>query len=236
MRRPDHAAGRVPRPGAGQPPGRGVRAGRRTDRFRPTPARIRMERRPGLNPDSPKLPGRVSELSPACGSVPPPDRRLTTGCSGPSSPGYRPGAIYDGAPEGSRDSLAELDFNGGSVAARGSGHSTAGAHGSGRGRCPGRRRQGDAGGTVSVLKGARLKGQRCERLGRQVVCLRRAARPAFVQGCRLALLHPAVRRRRGARRRAGGAAGRRSRMRRRSGEREGVRVRVHDLGASGGSR
>ena len=35
--------------------------------------------------------------------------------------------IYDGAPEGSEDSLAELDFNGGSVAGQGFGAFNAGA-------------------------------------------------------------------------------------------------------------
>ena len=81
-----------------------------------------------------------------------------------------------------------------------------------RGRRPGRRRQDDARRHRLDHEGPQLRRRARQRLGRQVVRLRRAARPAVRAGLgRLALLHPPLRRRRGARRRARRAARRRPR-------------------------
>ena len=71
----------------------------------------------------------------------------------------------------------------------------------GRGRRPGRRRQGDAGRQDRDPQGQGGERQAAERLGREVLRLRRPARQALRPGLgRLALLHPVVRGRRGARR------------------------------------
>ena len=75
----------------------------------------------------------------------------------------------------------------------------------GRGRRPGRRRQDDAGRHRRDPQGQGRQGQAGQRLGRQVLRLRRPARPPLRPGLgRLALLHPPLRRRRRARRRARG--------------------------------
>ncbi len=99
----------------------------------------------------------------------------------------------------------ELEFNGGSVAGQGFGAFNAwglivrveGGAQDGVGKTM-------LGGTVSIMKGTQRGRQAGQRLGRQVVRLRRPARPPVRAGLgRLALLHPPVGRRRGARRRAG---------------------------------
>ena len=110
--------------------------------------------------------------------------------------------IFEDGPEANEDVLASLEFNGGSVAGQGFGAFNAygvsirveGGAQDGVGKTM-------LGGTVSVLKGKGAKGKRRQRLGRQVLRLRRPARPPLRPGLgRLALLHPPLRRRRGARR------------------------------------
>ena len=97
--------------------------------------------------------------------------------------------------------LASLEFNGGSVAGQGLGAFNAygvairveGGAQDGVGKAM-------LGGSIAVLKGKGAKGQAAQRLGRQVLRLRRPARPPLRPGLgRLALLHPPLRRRRGAR-------------------------------------
>ena len=74
-----------------------------------------------------------------------------------------------------------------------------------RGRRPGRRRQGDVGRLDRDPQGQGGDRQAGQRLGRQVLRLRRPARPPLRPGLgRLALLHPPLGRRRGAGRRARG--------------------------------
>ena len=93
------------------------------------------------------------------------------------------------------------------------------------------------GGKVAVMKGAQPARPAPQRLGRQVVRLRRPARAAVRAGRRrLALLHPPLRRRRGGRRRAGRPARRLARLPRRPRQPEGVRVRVHDRRPRGRAR
>ncbi len=71
----------------------------------------------------------------------------------------------------------------------------------GRGRRPGRRRQDDARRRRLGAEGEGRQGQAAERLGREVLRLRRPARPPLRPGLgRLALLHPPLRRRRRPRR------------------------------------
>ena len=112
--------------------------------------------------------------------------------------------IFEDGPESNDDVLASLEFNGGSVAGQGLGAFNAygvsirveGGAQDGVGKAM-------LGGTVAVLKGKGAKGKRRQRLGRQVLRLRRPARPPLRPGLgRLALLHPPLRRRRRARRRA----------------------------------
>ena len=101
----------------------------------------------------------------------------------------------------------------------------------GRGRRPGRRRQDDAGRHRRGAEGQGREGQAAQRLGRQVLRLRRPARPPLRPGLgRLALLHPPLRRRRRARRRARAGHRRQPRLHRRPRQRQGLRLRVHDLG------
>ena len=100
----------------------------------------------------------------------------------------------------------------------------------GRGRRPGRRRQDDARRHRLDPEGQGRGRQARQRLGGQVVRLRRAARPALRPGLGgLAVLHPPLGRRRRPRRRAGGATRRQPRLPRRPRQREGLRLRVHDL-------
>ena len=106
-----------------------------------------------------------------------------------------------------------------------------------RGRRPGRRRQDDARRHRLDPQGQERGRDPAQRVGRQVVRLRRAARPPVRAGLgRLALLHPALGRRRRARGRARRAARRLARPARRPRQREGLRVRVHDLGPRRGAR
>ena len=99
-----------------------------------------------------------------------------------------------------------------------------------RGRRPGRRRQDDAGRLDRDPQGQGGQGQAPQRLGRQVLRLRRPARPPLRPGLgRLALLHPPLRRRRGPRRRARRGHRRQPRLHRRPRQRQGLRLRVHDL-------
>ena len=159
-------------------------------------------------------------------------RTPTTACSAPSWPGRsRAARIYEGAPEGDPvDVLAELSFNGGSVAGQGFGAFNAwGAGGAGRGRRPGRRRQDDAGRHRLDPQGHERRGAQDQRVGGQVVRLRRPAWPPVRPGVgRLALLHPPLGSRRGAGGRARRAPGRLTRLHRRPGQRQGLRLRVHD--------
>ena len=107
----------------------------------------------------------------------------------------------------------------------------------GRGRRPGRGRQDDAGRLGGGAEGQGGQGPPPQRLGRQVLRLRRPAWPSDGAGLgRLALLHPPIRCRRGAGRRARAGHRRQPRLHRRSRQREGFRLRVHDLGARCGSR
>ena len=100
-----------------------------------------------------------------------------------------------------------------------------------RGRRPGRRRQDDAGRLDRDPQGQGSQGQAPQRLRRQVLRLRRPARPPLRPGLgRLALLHPPLRRRRGPRRRARARHRRQPRLPRRPRQRQGLRLRVHDLG------
>ena len=112
--------------------------------------------------------------------------------------------IFEDGPESNDEVLASLEFNGGSVAGQGLGAFNAyGVSIRDRGRRPGRRRQDDAGRLDRDPQGQGRQGQAPQRLGRQVLRLRRPARPPLRPGLgRLALLHPPLRRRRGPRRRA----------------------------------
>ena len=103
--------------------------------------------------------------------------------------------LYEGAPEGSEDVLAELEFNGGSVAGQGFGAFNAyglvvrveGGAQDGAGKAM-------LGGTVAILKGTNRNGRARQRLGRQVVRLRGPARAPVRPGLgRLTILHPALR-------------------------------------------
>ena len=106
-----------------------------------------------------------------------------------------------------------------------------------RGRRPGRRREDDVRRQGRGDEGRQPARAAPERLGRQVVRVRRPARAAVRAGRRrLALLHPPVRRRRGGRRRAARAARRLARLPGRPRQPQGLRVRVHDGRARGGAR
>ncbi len=106
-----------------------------------------------------------------------------------------------------------------------------------RGRRPGRGREDDAGRYRLGAQGQERRRPARQRLGRQVVRVRRAAGAPVRAGVgRLALLHPPLGRRRRARRRAPGAARRLPRLDRRSRQRQGLRLRVHDLRPGGGPR
>ncbi len=99
-----------------------------------------------------------------------------------------------------------------------------------RGRRPGRRRQGDAGRLDRDPQGQGGEGEAAQRLGRQVLRLRRPARQPLRPGLgRLALLHPPLRRRRDPRRRARARPRRQPRLPGRPRQRQGLRLRVHDL-------
>jgi len=102
--------------------------------------------------------------------------------------------------------LASLEFNGGSVAGQGFGAFNAygvsirveGGAQDGVGKAM-------LGGTLAVLKGKGAKGKRLNGSVGKSLRLRRPARSPLRPGLgRLALLHPPLRRRRGAGRRAGG--------------------------------
>ena len=121
-----------------------------------------------------------------------------TGCSGTELAGAISRArIYEGAPEGDAvDVLAELSFNGGSVAGQGFGAFNAwgvvvrveGGAQDGVGKAM-------LGGTVSIMKGVDPEWRAGQRLGWQIVRLRRPAGPALRPGLgRLPLLHPPLRR------------------------------------------
>ncbi len=98
-----------------------------------------------------------------------------------------------------------------------------------RGWRPGRRRQDDAGRLDLDPQGQGCARQAGQRLGRQVLRLRRSARQAPCPGLgRLALLHPSLRRRRGHRRRARGGDRRQPRLPRQPLQHQGLRLRVHD--------
>ena len=133
----------------------------------------------------------------------------TTACSAPSLAGalsrariYRP----DDCPPATMDSVADLHFNGGSIGGSGLGAFNVwgvdirveGGAQDGVGKTM-------FGGTIAVMKGTQPPRAARQRLGRQVVRLRRPARTVLRAGLgRLALLHPAVGRRRRDRRRARG--------------------------------
>ena len=139
--------------------------------------------------------------------------------------------IFDGGAEEPRDEvLASLEFNGGSVAGQGLGaFNSYGVDDPHRGRRPGRRRQDDAGRLDLDPQGQGRARQARQRLGRQVLRLRGAARQAPRPGQRrLALLHPPLRGGRGAGGRARGADRRQPRRPRRPRQRQGLRLRVHD--------
>ena len=158
------------------------------------------------------------------------DRVLGTELAGALSRAriYRP----DDAPPSTMDTVADLHFNGGSIGGSGLGAFNVwgvdirveGGAQDGVGKTM-------FGGTIAIMKGTNRLGRARQRLGRQVVRLRRAARPLLRAGLgRLALLHPAVGRRRRDRRRARGPDPRRPRRDRRPRQHQGLRVRVHDLG------
>ena len=198
-----------------------------------------MERSDASAADRRRSPPRSAAAVRCVHGVPARRPTPTTACSAPSSPARSRGPGSTTAlPEGTEDVLAELEFNGGSVAGQGFGAFNAwgldvrveGGAQDGVGKTM-------LGGTVSIMKGKGRDGRARQRLGRQVVRLRRPARPPVRPGLgRLALLHPALGRRRRPRRRAGGAARRRARVRRRPRQRQGVRLRVHDLGPRHGAR
>ena len=129
----------------------------------------------------------------------------TTACSAPSWPGaIARSRIFDDGPEPSDDVLAEPRVQ------RRLGRRPGLRRlqrlrrlDPGRGRRPGRRRQDDARRHRLGPQGQGRQGPAGQRLGRQVLRLRRPARPPLRPGLgRLALLHPPLRRRRRARRRA----------------------------------
>ena len=161
-RRAADAAGAVPGAGAGRPSaGRGASRSRRA----PRPGWCARGRsgwsRSRPRPSSPSSPTRLSP-SPGFGSssrapTDAHDRVLGTELAG----AIARARIYDGAPEGSLDVLAELDFNGGSVAGQGFGAFNAyglvvrveGGAQDGVGKTM-------LGGTVSILKGRNRSGER----------------------------------------------------------------------------
>ncbi len=107
----------------------------------------------------------------------------------------------------------------------------------GGGRRPGRRGEDDARRQDLGHEGQEPLREAGQRLGGQVVRLRRPARAAVRAGQRrLALLHPALRRGRGDRRRARGAARGRAGLRGRPREHQGLRLRVHDQRPRRGAR
>ena len=160
------------------------------------------------------------------------DRVLGTELAGALSRAriFRP----DDAPPSTMEPLADLHFNGGSIGGSGLGAFNVwgvdirveGGAQDGVGKTM-------FGGTIAIMKGRNRVGRARERLGRQVVRLRRAARPVLRAGLgRLAVLHPPLGRRRGDRRRARRADPRRPRRHRRPRQHQGLRVRVHDRRAA----
>ena len=203
----DHAAGGVPRPRAARPAGRRRRrprsaprpawSSRRADpdggRSRPRPQIAALGRRRSA-------PGRTvrSEYPRPTDAN---DRVLGTELAG----GDRRGAHLRRRPERPTTTCSPASsFNGGSVAGQGLGaFNVYGVVDPRRGRRPGRRRQGDARRHDRGAQGQERRRQAGQRLGRQVLRLRRPARPPLRPGLRrLALLHPPLGRRRRARRRA----------------------------------
>ena len=156
------------------------------------------------------------------------DRVLGTELSGAISRGR----IYGDVAEGSDDILAEVSFNGGSIAGQGFGAFNAwgvslrveGGAQDGVGKTM-------LGGTVSILKGKGADGSRVNgSVGKSFAYGAQRGR-LFVQGSadsrfciRLSGADVVLGRR------AGGAARRLPRLRRRPRQREGLRLRVHDLG------
>ncbi len=99
----------------------------------------------------------------------------------------------------------------------------------GRGRRAGRGREDDARRQGLDPEGHERGRQARERVGRQVVRIRRTARPVVRAGLgRLTFLHPPLGCGRGDRRRARATARRLARLHRRPREHQGLRVRVHD--------
>ena len=200
----DHAAGGVPRPRADRPAGRRG-AGRGAGRGRP-------RRRPadpdggeaGLDPDRRARRRHLLRAARSATSSRAPtdanDRVLGTELAG----AIARSRIFEDGPESNDEVLASLEFNGGSVAGQGLGAFNAygvsirveGGAQDGVGKAM-------LGGSIAILKGKGAQGQAPQRLGRQVLRLRRPARPPLRPGLgRLALLHPPLRRRRRPRRRA----------------------------------
>ena len=204
-RRADHAARGVPRPRADRPAGRRG-AGRGPGRGGPGAGAADPDgAQGGLDRDRGRSPSKVLAGEVVRDQFPRPtdahDRVLGTELAGAISRAR----IYEGGPEGDQvDVLAELSFNGGSVAGQGFGAFNAwglvvrveGGAQDGVGKTM-------LGGTVSILKGRGADGARVNGSVGQVVRLRRPARPPVRAGLgRLALLHPPLGRGRGARRRA----------------------------------
>ena len=232
----DHAARGVPRARPGRPAGRRGRAGRGRDPRGGRPGagaadphgalgRLRPDRRAG---------GRRLRRHRGAPGVPPPDRRPRPRARHRARRGALAGAHlrrrrggFRGRPRRARVQRRLRRRPGlRRVQRLGPGRSR-------RGRRPGRRRQDDAGRNRLDHEGPKRRGRAGQRLGRQVVRLRRSARPALRSGLRgLPVLHPPLRRRRGPRRRAGPAARRLARVPGRSRERQGLRVRVHDVRAA----
>ena len=216
-RRADHAARGVPRPRARRPAGPGRRGGglaeARAEAGLVVARPIRMEPKEATSRPSSATSRRrrcsAGERRPRAATyssapIDANDRVLGTELSGAISRAR----IFDRRrPRAPTTPVAELEFNGGSIAGQGFGaFNSYGRRRPRRGRRPGRRRQDDARRHGLVLKGERRQRQARQRFGRQVVRLRSPARPPLRAGLgRLAFLHPPLGRRRRARRRAQGA-------------------------------
>ena len=199
-----HAAGGVPRARPGRPAGRRGRAGRCRDPRGGRPregaadphgalGRLRPDRCAG---------GRRVRRHRGAPGVPPPDRRPRPRARRRARRGALAGAHlrrrrggFRGHPRHARVQRRLRRRPGLRRVQRvGPGRSR-------RGWRPGRRRQGDAGRNRLDHEGPKRRGPAGERLGREVVRLRRSARPALRSGLRgLPVLHPPLRRGRGPRR------------------------------------
>ena len=227
----DHAAGGVPGPGADRPAGgrggagrgaRGGRPGARAADPHGAQAGLRGARRA-------RRPGVLRRAGTS--RVPAPDRRPRPRARHRAGRGDLAGEDLRGRPEGGGHRRA-----GGAQLQRRLGRRPGvrrlqllGALGAGRGRRPGRGGQDDARRHRLDPQGAQPRRATGQRLGGQVVRLWRPARPAVRAGVRrLAFLHSALWCRRGAWRRAVRAAGRFAGLHRRPGQRQGLRLRVHD--------